>query len=102
MRLPKIIEIIKQEKIIADYDRYGNPIYDTITTYYPIKCDVEPFGKELSEKSYGVFVDATHRVFTKPNELIKPNESVRYKNEKYKITKVVEYDKHFEVMLKKD
>lgn len=99
MRLTKIIELIKEERKIVDYDRLGNPIYETVKTYTPVKCEVEPFGSELSEKSYGVFVKATHRAFSEPNDLLQLDELVRYDSEIYEITKIVKYDKHYETML---
>lgn len=101
MRTPKTIYIIHEERKIVDYDAYDRPIYDVVKTYHPIKCDVEPFSNKLAETSYGIFVEATNRVFSKPNELIKLGESVQYGNGLYEVTEIIRYDKHYETLLKK-
>lgn len=101
MRTPKKIYVIHEKKEIIDYDAYGNPIYDVVKTYTPIECDIEPFSNKLAETTYGVFVDTTHRVFTKSNKLLELDGSVKYDGGLYEITQIIKYDKHHETMLNK-
>lgn len=103
MRLTKTLYLIRNETPILDYDRLGNPIYgDPVIFYDPIPCEVEPYSNELASTRYGVFVDCTDRAFTKPDERLTLNIPIRYDgSDNYKITEVMEYDRHFEVLIKK-
>lgn len=100
MRLRKKIYVIHEEKTIVDYNELGRPIYDIVKTYHPIRCEVEPFSNKLAETTYGVFVDATNRVFSNPSELLQLKEPVKYGDKLYKITEIIRYDKHYETLLK--
>lgn len=99
MKTTKKIYVIHEEKEIVDYDELGNPVYEKVKTYKPIDCQVEPFSSKLAEESYGVFIDATQRVFSRPNDLIKLDEQVEYNDTAYKVTEIIRFDKHFETML---
>ena len=99
MRLNKTMDIVTEEKKIIDYDPLGTPIYETVKTHHPIKCNIEPFSSSLAEKSYGVFVDATNRVFSKPHDLIKLDATVSHSAKLFKVTEIIRYDKHFETLL---
>lgn len=99
MRLRKTMNIVTVEKEIVDYDPLGNPIYETIETFHPIQCEIEPFSSSLAERSYGVFVEATNRVFSKPNSLIKLKSTITHSDKLYKVTEIMQYDKHFETLL---
>lgn len=99
MRLRKTMNIVTEEREIVDYDPLGNPIYEVVKTHHPIKCNIEPFSSSLAEKSYGVFVEATNRVFSKPNSLIKLQSTVSHSDKLYKVTEIIQYDKHYETLL---
>ncbi|WP_117161438.1 hypothetical protein [Paraliobacillus sp. X-1268] len=104
MRLTKMMYVIDEsETEIIDWTPLGQPIYgDMVILYHPIPCEIEPFSAGLAEYRYGVFADITHRAFTEPSDYLTLLESVRYDGEdNYKITQVMRYDKHFEVLIKK-
>lgn len=100
MRLRKTIEAITLEEVFVGFDQFGAPVYRKEKTYHPIKCEIEPFSAKLAEHSYGTFIEATNRVFSRPTDLFKLRDEVRYDGHMYQITQIVAYDKHFETMLK--
>jgi len=100
MRLRKTIEVITYEEKLTGFDELGRPIYEKIKTYHPIKCEIEPFSSKLAETSYGVFIEATNRIFSRPTELLKLKDEIKYNNHLYEITQIVKYDKHYETMIK--
>lgn len=103
MRLPKIIYIIEEiQGELVGFDQLGRPIYGEPTILKtPISSEVEPFSSKLAETRYGVFVDVTNRVFCKPHEKIVLNQEIEFENEDYRITEVMKYDRHYEVLIKK-
>lgn len=89
---------------IIDYDRNGNPIYgDIIYIYHPINCEIEPYSSELAQSRLGLFAEVTHRAFCYPDNRLTLNTPIRYDGEdRYRITELLRYDKHYEVLIKKD
>lgn len=100
MRLRKTIYVITEEKKHVGFDDFDRPIYEYVKTDHPIKCEIEPFSSQLAEKSYGVFLEATNRVFSRPNDLFKLGDEVKHNGQLYEITQIVAYDKHYETMIK--
>jgi len=103
MRLTKTIYAIEEvEGEIIGYDDFGRPIYgDSTIVRTPIECEVEPYSNELAKTRYGVFVDATQRVFCKPNEKVLLTASMEYENEEYQVAEYMDYGRHYEVLIKK-
>ncbi|KHF40706.1 hypothetical protein [Halalkalibacter okhensis] len=103
MRLTKTLYIVTEEQgEIIDYEQFGRPIYgDPEQIKSPFKGEVEPYSNTLAERTYGVFVEVTNRVFCKPNKNLKILSDVEYLKEPYKVTEIMKYDKHFEVLIRK-
>lgn len=104
MRLTKTIYAIEEVNEIIGWDDFMRPIYgDEETIYHPIPCEIEPYSGGLAQHRYGVFADITHRAFTRPNDLLKLTALVRYDGEDiYKIIEIMKYDKHYELLIKKE
>jgi hypothetical protein len=103
MRLTKtlyIVEEIESDEPIG-YDSVGRPVYGYETVKSSFLGEVEPYSARLAETTYGVTVDVSNRVFCEPHEKLKLGASVEYKNSQYEVTECMEYDKHYEVLLKK-
>ena len=103
MRLTKTLYIIN--KALSDTpngtDEMGRPVYGEDSTITAFLGEVEPFSNKLAETRYGLFVDVTNRVFCLPNELIKLNCDIEYNGQNFIVTECMQYDRHFEVLLKK-
>lgn len=101
MRLTKTIYLIEDETPVIDYDPLGNPIYgDSIVTYLPVDCEIEPYSSELARTRLGLHAEVTHRAFTRPDDRLELNVPVRYDDEdNYTITELLKYDKHYEVLI---
>jgi hypothetical protein len=103
MRLTKTLYIVTEEQgEIIGYTSIGQPIYDdTQIVKTPFKGDVEPYSNTLAEHTYGVYVECTNRVFCKPNDKLKILSDIEYQEEPYKVTEIMKYDKHYEVLIRK-
>jgi hypothetical protein len=103
MRLTKTVYLLGEgEEVIVSYNDFGEPIYEMIPTRIPIQCEIEPYSSKLAENRYGIIVDVQYRLFTKPDERLKLGEKMEYKDKNYTITGVMDYDHHYEVLIKKD
>ncbi|WP_407268959.1 hypothetical protein [Radiobacillus sp. PE A8.2] len=109
MRLTKKMYFIEEgEREIIDYDALLNPIYGDApaTEYIPLPCEIEPYSNELATTRYGVFVDATNRLFCEPNNRISLNIEItdqpNGEGNVFVVTENMKYDKHYEVLIKKD
>lgn len=101
MRYKDRLYAVTEQKEIVGYDPLGNPQYDVVKTYHPIKCNVEPYSSAMARESYGDFEEVTHRAFTEPSELIKLQATLSDKANLYKVIESLEYKSHYEVLLKK-
>jgi hypothetical protein len=103
MRLTKTVFLLGEgEEQIVGWNDFGEPIYETIPTKIPIQCEIEPYSSKLAENRYGIITEVQYRLFTKPDERLKLGEKIEYKDKNYTITGVMDYDRHFEVLIKKD
>lgn len=103
MRLTKTVYLLQEgEEQIVDYNDFGEPIYETTYERIPVQCEIEPYSSKLAENRYGIIVDVQYRLFTKPDERLKLGEKIEYKDKNYTITGVMDFDKHYEVLMKKD
>lgn len=102
MRLNKKLYLFVpgEETYIGD-DWRGAPIYETTDDQLlPIRCEIEPYSSKLTEQNYGLFVEVTNRIFTKPDKRLKINEILVDDEDKtYKITEILKYDRHYEVLI---
>lgn len=103
MRLTKTVYLLVEggEQIVG-WNDFGEPIYETVFEKIPIQCEIEPYSSKLAENRYGIIVDVQYRLFTKPDEHLKLGEKIEYKDKNYTITGVMDYDRHYEVLIKKD
>lgn len=96
MRLPKTVQIITTE---TQYDSdYGHQIGEIETVVGSFKAEIEPYSSQLALKQYGVSVEVTNRMFCEPQSL-ELGTDLKYKNKNYKITGLLDYEKHMEVLL---
>jgi len=103
MRLTKTVYLLAEgEEVLVGWNDFGEPIYETIPVRIPIQCEIEPYSSKLAENRYGIVVDVQYRLFTKPDARLKLGEKIEYRNENYTITGVMDYDRHYEVLIKKD
>jgi hypothetical protein len=103
MRLTKTVYLLVEGgKQIVDYNDFGEPIYETVFKRLPIRCEIELYSSKLAENQYGILADVKYRLFTKPDTRLKLGEKIEYRNENYTITGVMDYDRHYEVLIKKD
>jgi hypothetical protein len=103
MRLTKTLYIIKEEESAEPiyYNDFGEPVYGVIETKTPFQAEIEPYSNTLANNRYGVSVDVTNRLFCKPNPDILLGTLIEYNNIKYSVTENMQYDRHFEVLMKK-
>lgn len=103
MRLTKTLYILDkvQSETPTGTDEFGREEYGFIDTKIPFLGEVEPFSNRLAETSYGLFVDCTNRLFCEPNVKIKLKTFIEYNGQEFEITECMEYDRHFEVLMKK-
>ncbi|WP_404443438.1 hypothetical protein LG307_14765 [Sutcliffiella horikoshii] len=103
MRTPKTFYTIHEtEGELLGHDHLGRPVYgDPTTEYRKFKGELEPYSSKLAETNYGLFVQVTNRLFCEPNPNILTTSQILYKDEIYTVTDYLQYDKHFEVLIKK-
>lgn len=98
MRLTKILYFYNF--LDGEVDRWGTPTKRKVKGDY-FRGEVEPYSSKLAENTYGVFVTVTDRVFCKPDPRIKVNVELNYRNINYRITEVMDYGKHYEVLIER-
>lgn len=64
-----------------------------------IDCDVQPYSADLLYREYGYSEQVTKRAFCDIDPVLKIGGYVRYKNQKYIIKKIIEWDDYIELML---
>lgn len=103
MRLTKTLYIIEtgQSDIPIGVDEFDRPVYGDIATKTTFLGEIQPYSNRLAETNYGIIVDVSHRLFCYPNEKIKVKSFIEYNGLKYQVTEYMEYDNHFEVLMKK-
>jgi hypothetical protein len=104
MRLPKtlyIVEMIQSEEPTS-IDPFGQAIYGEIPEKTPLLGEVEPYSSKLAETQYGVFAEVHNRLYCYPNPNIKFHTLIEYEDELYKVVECMKYDRHYEVLLKKE
>jgi hypothetical protein len=103
MRLTKTVYLlIEGGEQIVGWNDFGEPIYETVFEKIPIRCEIEPYSSKLAENRYGILADVRYRLFTKPDARLKLGEKIEYRDENYTITGVMDFDRHYEVLMKKD
>ncbi|MBE2914743.1 hypothetical protein [Anoxybacillus flavithermus] len=103
MKLTKTVYLlVENSEQIVGYNVFDEPIYETVFEKIPIKCDVEPYSSKMAENRYGIVTDVQYRLFTKPDSRLKLGEKIEYRNEKYIVTGVMDFDRHYEVLMKRD
>lgn len=68
-------------------------------TKYAISCDVQPYTNEIAFKDYQYFEDVKFRIFMRPDSAIEKGANVEYKDEKYKVMKIIPWNTHWEVLI---
>lgn len=85
--------------IIRDQD--GRPVFGETETRTPFLGEIQPYSARLAETTYGVMVDVQNRVFCYPNEKLTLGTSIEYKGKKFEVTECMDYETHYEVLMKK-
>ncbi|MDX5474510.1 MAG: hypothetical protein LPK00_03135 [Bacillaceae bacterium] len=105
MRLTKTLYTIHEtEGELIGYDPFGRPKYsEPFIEFKVFKGEREPYSSNLAEKTYGIFVEVTDRLFCKPNPNIIADAKILYNEETYRVMKPpFEFEKHIEVLIKKE
>lgn len=101
MRLTKTAYLFGNEGQFIGNDPYsGRPIYADPKPEYPFVMEFEPYSADLAKVQYAInVVDIRYRMFTYPDERLTLNTEFVYKNKRYKIVYVMDYDMHYEVLI---
>lgn len=99
MRLTKTAYIAGDRELVG-YDQLGRPVYGE-PVMIPFEMEIEPYSTELAKTQYGVFAEVNYRMFTNPNPNLTLGTEIIYRDEEFQIQKVWDYDKHFELLIKK-
>jgi hypothetical protein len=104
MRLPKTIYTIK-EVDTGEVDWRGSPIYK-VAQGDPFPCEIMPYSSKLAETNFGIIAEVTNQMFCESrDDLELGTELIEIKNGKeqhYFVTAILDYDRHFEVLIKKE
>lgn len=64
-----------------------------------MKVDLQPYSRELLKRDYGIDEICSKRIFCDFNDNVKSNRVVVYKDRKYSIVALVEWDDYMDVIL---
>lgn len=86
-------------------DWRGDPIYETVTSE-PFPCEIIPYSSKLAESNFGIIAEVTNQMFCEPrDDLELGTELIEVKKngteQHYEVTAILDYDRHFEVLIKK-
>jgi hypothetical protein len=92
----------KEIKIYTYYeykdDRKINKTGYTLATE-PILVDIQPYSSQKSLKDYGYDIETTKRMFCDIIDYISEENIIKYRNQYYKIQKIIEWDDYYSVLL---
>lgn len=86
----------KGETIINDY---GVTITSKPTFIKTIKCDIQPTSRELLQREYGIDEVCTKRMFCDNDTSITNNKIIKFKNEDYSISALIEWEDYYDIFL---
>lgn len=81
------------------YLHHGVLVEGVLTETKTINCDVQPANREQIYKDYGYYIDCKYRVFSDVDTDIKLGAKVKYKDNTYKIVKVIEWDSYYDIFI---
>ena len=93
----KEIEIWKKGK--KEKGNFGQDIIGEPKLVKTLKCDVQPYFSEEAQKDYGFTVECSKRIFMDLDTINIDTNFIRYKNKKYEIKKIIEWDDYMEVII---
>lgn len=94
--------LVKNGEQLVGYNVFGEPIYEATFEKILIQCEIEPYSSKLAENRYGIVTDVQYRLFTKPDSRLKLGEKIEYKDKNYTVSGVMDFDRHYEVLMKRD
>ncbi|MCI1590376.1 hypothetical protein [Heyndrickxia oleronia] len=100
MRLTKTAYYYGDKGEYLGNDQFGRPVYGD-PKMYPFEMEIEPYSTELARTQYGIVVEVNYRLYTYPNTNLKLETKINYNGSKFMITKVWDYDRHYELLIKK-
>ncbi|WP_010249221.1 hypothetical protein [Acetivibrio cellulolyticus] len=69
------------------------------TVLKTIQCDVQPITKELANKIFGYEDTVEYRVFCDIDANVDTGTIIQYKNKKYKVVKIFEWDDYLDLLV---
>lgn len=100
MRLSKTAFYYSGKGELLGYDDWGRPLYGD-PQQIPFQMEIEPYSSELAKTNYGITVEVNYRMFTNPDSNLKLGSEIKYREEEFEIQKVWDYDRHYELLIKK-
>ena len=64
-----------------------------------IVVDVQPYSSEEAQKDYGFTIECSKRIFMNIEDININTNLIKYRNKKYDIVKIIEWDDYLEVMV---
>jgi hypothetical protein len=100
MRLSKTAYLFGEGELLG-YDEFGRPVFGN-PQKIPFSMEIEPYSSEKASRDYGIsVVSVQYRIFTKPDERLRLNEEIEYKNKVFSIADPPkDYDRHWEILIK--
>lgn len=97
-----LVELYKYDESKTTMDDYGDRIPVIPDFIKTLKGNIQPYSNELLLKNYGYDIHCTNIFYYRriDNEIM-IGYFLKYKNEWYKIIKVISWKKHMEVMVEK-
>lgn len=93
----KYLQIIEESEGYLDDWGIWHPGEETVVK--TICCDIQPYSAERLYRDYGYQIEVTKRVFCNPDPIITVGTICKYKEERYVVKKVIEWDDYWELML---
>lgn len=93
----KKISIYEYTKKIDENGIVRSGVYELALLDIP--CDVQPYSAEKLKRDYGYDLEVSKRVFCDIYPEILESSVVLYRNQTYKIQKIIEWDDFYELML---
>lgn len=94
----KSIQIMKKTE--GHKDSNGIWIKGGLEPVKTILCDVQPASREQIYKDYGYYIECSKRVFCDIDTDLTVGGIVKYLNESYTISKIIEWDDYYDMFLK--
>lgn len=87
------------EKGKKDKGSFGQDIIGEPEFIKKMLVDVQPYFSEEAQKDYGFTIDCSKRIFMDLEDINIDSNFIKYRNKKYEIVKIIEWDNYMEVII---